>query len=249
MPLFRSFPDIPAQSSQQIALSLTILLSIITSVLLSWSLQSAKFLGPMIQYCKEELFLESVTIVTNGSLVKRDFLERYGRFIDILAVSCDSFNEQTNIEIGCGKGDQVPQLFRIAEWCRENGIKFILNTVVLMVQGENDFDKTLRDVRKFQITDQQYKEFCRRHEHQPSFVAEPNYLMAKSYLILDEYMRFLDRDGREPSASILDVDVFTALGQVYWDETSFNRRGGVYDWNRETNQSSCGSGDSKALKW
>ena len=98
-----------------------------------------------------------------------------------------------------------------------------------MVQGENDFDKTLRDVRKFQITDQQYKEFCRRHEHQPSFVAEPNYLMAKSYLILDEYMRFLDRDGREPSASILDVDVFTALGQVYWDETSFNRRGGVYD--------------------
>ncbi|EZF42573.1 hypothetical protein H112_03863 [Trichophyton rubrum D6] len=149
MPLFRSFPDIPAQSSQQIALSLTILLSIITSVLLSWSLQSAKFLGPMIQYCKEELFLESVTIVTNGSLVKRDFLERYGRFIDILAVSCDSFNEQTNIEIGRGKGDQVPQLFRIAEWCRENGIKFILNTVVCNLNYQEDMNPLVEMLRPF----------------------------------------------------------------------------------------------------
>lgn len=29
-----------------------------------------KFLGPMVQFCKEELRLESVSIVTNGSLVK-----------------------------------------------------------------------------------------------------------------------------------------------------------------------------------
>jgi len=37
--------------------------------------------------------------------------------------------------------------------------------------------------------------------------------MAKSYLILDEYMRFLDRDGSAPSSSILDVDIFKALAQ------------------------------------
>ncbi|KAM5444074.1 hypothetical protein MferCBS31731_000591 [Microsporum ferrugineum] len=235
-----------------------------------------KFLGPMVQFCKEELRLESVSIVTNGSLVKRDFLEQYGHFIDILAVSCDSFNEQTNIDIGRGKGDQVPQLFRIAEWCQEYGIKFKLNTVVcnlnhledmnatierlrpfrwkcfqvLLVRGENDSDQTLRDVRKFQITDEQYQAFCRRHEHQPSFVAEPNNLMAKSYLILDEYMRFLDRDGRKPSSSILDVDVFTALSQVFWDEESFKKRGGIYDWSRETTtQSACGSGNNKDLAW
>ncbi|KAK2853337.1 hypothetical protein FQN49_005170 [Arthroderma sp. PD_2] len=234
-----------------------------------------KFLGPMVQFCKKELQLESVSIVTNGSLVKRQFLEQYGQYIDILAVSCDSFDEQTNIDIGRGKGDQVTQLFRIAGWCQEYGIKFKLNTVVcnlnhledmnaiieklqpfrwkcfqvLLVRGENDSEKTLRDVRMFQITDEQYLEFCRRHEHQPSFVAEPNNLMAKSYLILDEYMRFLDRDGREPSSSILDVDVFTALGQVFWDEESFKQRGGIYDWSRETIQSGCGSSENKALEW
>ena len=61
------------------------------------------------------------------------------------------------------------------------------------------------------ITNEQYDQFCQRHKHQKAFVAEPNHLMAKSYLILDEYMRFLDRDGRKPSPSILSVDVEEAL--------------------------------------
>ncbi|WEW61670.1 hypothetical protein PRK78_007162 [Emydomyces testavorans] len=237
----------------------------------------ARFLGMLAKFCKEELRLESVSIVTNGSLVRKDFLQMYGKYIDILAVSCDSFNEQTNIQIGRGKGDQVTKLFQIAEWCREFGIKFKLNTVVcnlnyqedmntiieqlrpfrwkcfqvLMVAGENDSEKTLRDVRKFQITDEQYAGFCQRHEHQPSFVAEPNHLMAKSYLILDEYMRFLDRDGRAPSDSILDVGVEAALKQVFWDEQSFVKRGGIYDWSRNLQQTGtgCQPESGKQLEW
>ncbi|PGH05106.1 hypothetical protein AJ80_08405 [Polytolypa hystricis UAMH7299] len=221
-----------------------------------------RFLGNMIVFCKEQLHLESVSIVTNGSKVRRDFLQRYGQYIDIMAVSCDSFDEHTNIEIGRGSGNQVDQLFRIAEWCQEFGIKFKLNTVVcnlnykedmnltvLLVAGENDFDKTLRNVRKFQITDEQYKEFCRRHQHQPYFVPEPNVLMAKSYLILDEYMWFLNRDGREPSKSILEVEVSEALAQVYWDRDSFVQRGGVYDWSREVTSSRCDMANDERLEW
>ncbi|KAI9824974.1 MAG: hypothetical protein M1826_007226 [Phylliscum demangeonii] len=238
-----------------------------------------KLLGALLAYCKEIRF-ESVSVVTNGSLVDRAFLERYGRHIDILAVSCDSFDEQTNIAIGRGSGKQVDQLFAIAGWCAEFGIKFKLNTVVcrlnyeedmnalvaqlhpfrwkcfqvLMVAGENDSGQTLRDVRRFQITDDEYARFCRRHQHQPSFVAEPNNLMAKSYLILDEYMRFLDRDGRQPSASILDVGVDAALRQVFWDEESFVDRQGVYDWSRAepadatSSSNGCGASDH-ALDW
>lgn len=236
-------------------------------------------LGEMIQYCKEILKLESVSIVTNGSLVTEGWLAKYGPYIDIIAVSCDSFNEAVNVEIGRGSGDNVKKLFTIAAWCKKYGIKFKLNTVVcklnyqedmnaivselqpfrwkcfqvLMVKGENDSEKTLRDVRQLQISDEGYAEFCKRHEGQSCFVPEPNYLMAKSYLILDEYMRFLDRDGKEPSRSILEVGVEEALAAVYWDQEGFVKRGGVYDWSRlqgtgeETG--GCGSGEHKELEF
>lgn len=232
-----------------------------------------KFLGTMTEFCKQELALESVSVVSNGSKITRMFLERYGRFIDIIAVSCDSFDEQTNIAIGRGAGDQVTQLFRVRDWCREMGIKFKLNTVVcrlnhtedmnihiqklapfrwkvfqvLMVVGENDSDKTLRDVRGFMISDKQFDSFCNRHARQKCLVPEPNRLMAKSYLILNEYMQFLDRDGRIPSESILDVPVEDALAQVFWDEQAFISRGGVYDWNKETG--GCGNPIEKDLEW
>ncbi|KAJ9654436.1 hypothetical protein H2198_006516 [Neophaeococcomyces mojaviensis] len=228
----------------------------------------AKFLGTLVDYCKRDLSLESVSIVTNGSLVTERFLRDHGHNIDILAVSCDSFHEQTNIDIGRGSGDQVTQLYKIVQWCQRFGIKFKLNTVVcrmnvdedmnshiselqpfrwkcfqvLMVAGENDSHRTLRDVRKFMISDREFEQFCQRHQHQASFVPESNQLMAKSYLILDEYMRFLDRDGRQPSPSILQVGVEKALRCVFWDETSFVTRGGIYDWSRADKLASgCGS--------
>ncbi|RYO03534.1 hypothetical protein AA0121_g13078 [Alternaria tenuissima] len=149
-----------------------------------------KFLAEMVVFCKDELRLESVSIVTNGSLVKESFFRRCGSKVDILAVSCDSFDESTNIEIGRGSGDQISQLYKVASWCKKYGIKFKINTVVcrlnwdedmnkhieqlqpfrwkcfqvLVVAGENDSGNTLRDARKFIITDEEYDSFCRRHK-------------------------------------------------------------------------------------
>ena len=231
-----------------------------------------KFLAEMVVFCKDELRLESVSIVTNGSLVKESFFRRCGSKLDILAVSCDSFNESTNIQIGRGSGDQISQLYKVASWCKKYGIKFKINTVVcrlnwnedmnkhieqlqpfrwkcfqvLVVAGENDSGKTLRDARKFIITDEEYDSFCRRHATQTSLVPESNQMMAKSYLILDEYLRFLDRDGRQPSESILDIGVKKALRSVYWDEKAFKDRGGVYDWTRPTSKCEL---DKQGLQW
>lgn len=240
-----------------------------------------KFLGQLIAYSKETLSLQSVTIVTNGSLVKESFLQEYGRYIDIIAVSCDSFDEKINTEIGRGNGDNVRSLFQISEWCKKYGIKFKLNTVVcqlnydedmnenlarlrpfrwkcfqvLMVAGENDSEETLRDARKFVISDDKYAAFCNRHQDQPCFVAESNALMVTSYLILDEYMCFLSGDEKKPTPSILDVGVKAALSAVFWDQEGFAQRGGLYDWSRESGGGECGAGEgcgtgeTKALEW
>ncbi|KAL6827927.1 radical SAM enzyme [Trichoderma camerunense] len=207
-----------------------------------------KFLGEMIDFCKDALQLESVSIVTNGSLVKEAFLQKHGHNIGILAVSCDSFDEATNIKIGRGSGNTVRKLYEIAAWCQKYNIKFKLNTVVNRFNHLEDMnehrDKTLRNAHNLTISDDEFDRFCERHASQASLVPEPNRLMAKSYLILDEYMRFLDRNGQQPSKSILEVGVQRALQAVFWDEEAFVQRGGVYDWNK----TSCSS-DNKELEW
>jgi radical S-adenosyl methionine domain-containing protein 2 len=80
-------------------------------------------------------------------------------------------------------------------------------------------------------------------------VPEPNSLIAKSYLILDEYMRFLDRDRRQPLSSILEVGVSTALAQVYWDQESFLERGGVFEWSKEPAAQICKASVDEELQW
>jgi radical S-adenosyl methionine domain-containing protein 2 len=219
-----------------------------------------KFVGELARYCKDELHLESVSIVTNGSLVKENFFDSYGRYIDIMAVSCDSFDEATNVKIGRGTGKHLQHLQTLSILCRQYGVKFKINTVVnrynvnedmnasikqlapfrwkcfqvLVVEGENDSDSTLRNANRFVITDDEFRKFCQDHSNNECFVPEPNNLMRDSYLILDEYMRFLDK-GNDPSPPILEVPVEEALRQIYWDKEGFVERGGFYDWTRGQN--------------
>jgi radical S-adenosyl methionine domain-containing protein 2 len=38
-----------------------------------------EFLGALVKYCKEELNLPSVTIVSNGSLIRESWFKKYGK--------------------------------------------------------------------------------------------------------------------------------------------------------------------------
>ena len=183
-----------------------------------------QFLGGLIRYLKEELQVESVSIVSNGSNLRksRHWFDEYGKYIDILAISCDSTDEATNKLIGRasgGRGKQLEYLREAKELCAKHAINFKINTVVssftwredmnalidelqptrwkvfqvLILRDENDgADGTKRDATRFAVTDEQFAAFCARHSHQPSFVPESNKAMQNSYLLLDERMCFLD---------------------------------------------------------
>ncbi|TVY60826.1 Radical S-adenosyl methionine domain-containing protein [Lachnellula suecica] len=244
-----------------------------------------KYLAELCRYCKEDLKLESVSIISNGTKVTEKWVKEYGRFVDILAVSCDSVHPATNAAIGRADRssgipfDNVEKLFQIKDWCLEYGVRFKLNTVVcslnwkesmadtvekldpfrwkvfqvLVVVGENESDGRKRDATKFVITDEQYADFCSRHKHLKCMVPESNKAMKSSYLLVDEYMRFLDKgDGDEKvSQSILDVGVQKAIKQVRWDQEEFHNRGGICDWNSaaEKAQSCGGPGAGRELQW
>ncbi|KAI9768260.1 MAG: hypothetical protein M1840_005090 [Geoglossum simile] len=89
-----------------------------------------------------------------------------------------------------------------------------------------------RDASRFIITDEEFEKFCKAHSGNNCFVAEPNNIMKSSYLILDEYMRFLNKGVGSPTPSILEVGVKEALKDVYWDQKSFCDRGGIYEWSK-----------------
>ncbi|ENN77716.1 hypothetical protein D910_03786 [Dendroctonus ponderosae] len=221
------------------------------------------YLGEMARYCKEFLKLSSVSIVSNGSMITENWFKCYSRYVDILAISCDSFHEDINKAIGRGQGNKnhIEKLKKIRDWCLEYDILLKINTVVntynqeenmmdeinllnpirwkvfqcLLLEGENAGPEALKDAQRFYIDAETFERFISRHQSVKSLVPESNAKMQNSYLILDEYMRFLDcRDGAKvPSKSILDIGVENALQFSGFDEEMFKKRGGIYKWSKE----------------
>ncbi|XP_040204583.1 radical S-adenosyl methionine domain-containing protein 2 [Rana temporaria] len=220
------------------------------------------FVGKLVEYCKKELRLPSVSIVSNGSLITEKWFQIYGEHLDILAVSCDSFVEEVNKLIGRGQGkkNHVEKLMKIRKWCRDYNVAFKINSVInhynkdedmtkeiemispirwkvfqcLIIDGENCGDDALRQAETFVISDEEFRGFLDHHKNIKCLVPESNQQMRDSYLILDEYMRFLDcRNGRkDPSRSILDVGVENGIKFSGFDEKMFLKRGGKYVWSK-----------------
>ncbi|KAG8445603.1 hypothetical protein GDO86_010400 [Hymenochirus boettgeri] len=220
------------------------------------------FVGKLVQFCKQDLQLPSISIVSNGSMITEKWFKLYGEYLDILAVSCDSFDEEVNKSIGRGQGkkNHVENLLKIRKWCRDYNVAFKINSVIncynvnedmnkeitmlnpirwkvfqcLIIDGENSGEEALRQAETFVITDNEFTSFLDRHRNVKCLVPESNKQMRDSYLILDEYMRFLDcRNGRkDPSKSILDVGVENAIKFSGFDEKMFFKRGGKYVWSK-----------------
>ncbi|ETE69432.1 Radical S-adenosyl methionine domain-containing protein 2, partial [Ophiophagus hannah] len=205
--------------------------------------ERGEFVGKLVQFCKEELKLPR-------------------EYLDILAVSCDSFNEEVNVLIGRGQGKKshVENLEKLKMWCQKYNVAFKINSVInrfnveedmnekikalnpvrwkifqcLLIEGENTGEESLREAERFIISDEDFERFVHRHKDLPCLVPESNQKMRDSYLILDEYMRFLNcvNGRKEPSRSILDVGVKSAIQCSGFDENMFFKRGGKYVWSK-----------------
>jgi radical S-adenosyl methionine domain-containing protein 2 len=57
-----------------------------------------------------------------------------GEYLDIFAVSCDSFNEETNSVIGRqqGKKNHIECLYRVRDWCAKFNVS-LSNKMMLVV--------------------------------------------------------------------------------------------------------------------
>ena len=110
---------------------------------------AGRYLGEMVRFCKEDLDIESVTVVTNGSRTTETWMAEYGYYLDIMAVSVDSFvpevssryldiyvsiiSTEVNTAIGrrAGPGsDHLASLGRVRGWCRQYGVLFKVGTEI-----------------------------------------------------------------------------------------------------------------------
>lgn len=94
-----------------------------------------KFLGQLLKYCKEELHIETTSVVTNGSIIhnKPRWFKQYAKYLDVFAISCDSFRDNVNRNIGRfnkSKSNQTEVVESCAKMCAEYNIPFKINTVV-----------------------------------------------------------------------------------------------------------------------
>ncbi|XP_064079575.1 LOW QUALITY PROTEIN: S-adenosylmethionine-dependent nucleotide dehydratase RSAD2-like, partial [Macrobrachium nipponense] len=106
------------------------------------------YVGEMVRYCKREPSLPSVTIVSNGSLIKEDWFREFGEDLDILALSCDSFVPETNALIGRqqGKKNHLDSLKKVRQWCAQYKVAFKLNTVVNIHNKDEDMSSEILEL-------------------------------------------------------------------------------------------------------
>jgi molybdenum cofactor biosynthesis enzyme MoaA len=67
---------------------------------------SPTFMQKLLRYGKEVLKIESISNVSNVSKFTEKFLRGNAAYIDTVAISCDSFNVETNIKIRRGKKEE-----------------------------------------------------------------------------------------------------------------------------------------------
>ncbi|MCX7549018.1 viperin family antiviral radical SAM protein [Xanthomarina sp. F1114] len=218
-----------------------------------------KWLPKLIKTAKQSGM--TTMIVTNGSKLTEEFLKENKPYLDWIAVSVDSLEEENNIRIGRAITGKRPLskafYYDLVDTIRKYGYGLKINTVVnkinykdnltefieyanpqrwkvlqvLPIVGQNDIK-----IDAFKITDKEYNYFLNTHKDVRSIVPESNDEIKGSYVMIDPAGRFFDNaQGKHNySKPILEVGVNHALQTMNYNLEKFLNRGGVYDWVVET---------------
>jgi radical S-adenosyl methionine domain-containing protein 2 len=240
-----------------------------------------EILGEMVKASKE-MGYDSTSIISNGSKIKTDWLVKYGKWLDILGISCDTISPEINFKHGrkiSGSAvvkDEREKIKNISKTCKEMNILFKINTVVtklnkneiisefinevypmrwkifqvLDIEGENynnENKKSATSIDDLLITNEEFDLYINRNlqnlKHKEILVKESNDLMRTSYILIDEYGRFLDcsKGGKIPTNSILEVGLERAIEELMINDGKgfhkdlFYKRGGYYPekWSKQ----------------
>jgi radical S-adenosyl methionine domain-containing protein 2 len=211
----------------------------------------------LIKYAKNLGFITS--IVTNGSKIDTEWIKQAAPYLDIIGLSVDSVDDETNLKIGRSNSNGVltaEQIFKIANDCRIFGVNLKINTVVSRYNVHEDMSEFVNNIlpfrwkilqvtkidgqneivfNKLSISQEEFKSYCERNLKnilpEIKVVKESSDIIQGSYLMIDPLGRFFDdlKGKHNYSDLILEVGVEKALKQVSVDISKFEKREGKYN--------------------
>lgn len=203
------------------------------------------YLGELIVYASN--LKMRVSIITNGSLMTKDWLDKYARYIDMIGFSIDSFDEQTSIKMGrCSCKNQVfgkKEFLNIYPELLKYNIKIKINTVVNRFNYQEQFSKQLAGLKidrwkilkmkafnngKFnnhdlEITMREFNDFVKANSYSNRIVEDS---MVNSYFVVDANGNLLDNspDFYGSVGSLLTEDFNSVFNRFNFDEALYKSR-------------------------
>ena len=202
----------------------------------------------------------TTSVVTNGSRITAEWLDRVCVSLDWVALSIDSVNPDTLLRTGRttrnGPMSEYDYL-GVVDALKRRGVRVKINTVVtkanlqenlrdfiiearperwkllqvLPVEGQNDIF-----VGEHLVSVDEFERYVQLNRYVEKYgitvVPESNELMTGSYVMVDPAGRFFDNTAGTHTYSrpILEVGVEEALNEVSVDSDKFLAREGLYVW-------------------
>ena len=216
------------------------------------------WLPDLIRRAKELEFTTSM--VTNGSCVTREWLNRVDGCLDWAAVSIDTLDPEKLKRMGrttrTGPLSEADYL-RVIDILKQRDIRLKINTVVTRSNYDEDLARFIANARperwkllqvlpvrgqndgvidNLVITHEEFARYVARNRYVESLgimvVPESNDLMTGSYVMVDPAGRFFDNVAGTHAYSrpVNQVGVDAALREVSVDPDKFRLRDGLYDW-------------------
>jgi radical S-adenosyl methionine domain-containing protein 2 len=188
-----------------------------------------------------------VSIITNGSKLTSDFIEKSLPYLSMFAISVDSLNSETNQKIGrisrhktLGKSELLRTMQKIK--ASNPLVKIKINTVV----NNHNYDEYMGDFiasikpykwKIFQAlsmgtdevycSQEKYETFLENHKDSAEHISgESNDEMRESYIMIDPYGRFYQNGSKtyEYSQSLLVSSVEQAFLSTGFDRDKYEAR-------------------------
>lgn len=209
-----------------------------------------KWIYEVVEYSKQIGLTTS--IISNGSLLTDELLEKFKGKLDWIGISVDSLNEITNKLIGRTYKNKV-NYFDLCLKIKEARFRLKINTVVNAFNWYEDLNDFIEDVKpdrwkvfqalrvegqnekqfdEIKVSDEEFKNFTDRHKGQRVMVIENNEAMTGSYLLIDPQGRLFENSKGKHSYSkkLQSNDIDSCLSEINLNRDMFIKRGGIYEW-------------------